>query len=840
MELTRPGYAVIYVILLCALAQGGSEGKRGEDDDFSSSYLLVHPSTKQAEIVPKHRKELTKNIQAKDLDLNAQQKNNDISPILFTENNTNQANESNQAIDPPQPQPSPEQRSHRLLAVSRSLSENDTATSSPPTKNEDDKQPKTTVRGAAAVSGILMALGVSFCYRQVKTNKDEKEDVLVLTSKDYTGGSPKVVRLGDNKDKEEESVTDNNENKTSDNDPVSGSVDNKDKDSNTTSVVETTAPLQVVEHVVELSPTPEAPPPAPLSAPPPPLVPRPPAPLPPTGHGPPPPPPPKLGQGPRPPPPPPRGGRGANQPPPVPSRPLSKRFRNVARQDSFTEVPDPAKPKLKPFFWDKVNAKSDQTMVWHKICGGSFVFDEEQMEFLFGCTNQNKNDRKKEAAQIDTAQLVQIIDKKKAQNLSILLKALNVTTEEVVDAIKEGNELPIELMQTLVKMAPTADEETKLRLYTGNLSDLGPAERFLKVLGDIPFAFKRFECLIFLSTLQEESSNMREYFTTLEVASNKLVKSRLFLKLLEAVLKTGNRMNDGTYRGGAQAFKLDTLLKLSDVKGTDGKTTLLHFVVQEIIRSEGVRALRTAKENGSMSNLETGDSSDENYRSLGIEVVSGLSTELMDVRKAALIDGDLISSTVAKLNHSLSRTQEFLDTEMKNVEEDGEFRACMEGFMEKAKAEVAWLVAEEKRIMGLVKGTADYFHGNSGKEEGLRLFSVVRDFLFILDKVCKEVKETTLKEAKINASQKNNNNTNTNTNNNNDDNNTNNNDNDKESSQSVTAASSTGDDQQQNSGPSEIHRKLFPAIVERRIDDDDDDDFSSDDDDDNDNDKIAP
>ncbi|XP_039126827.1 formin-like protein 15 isoform X2 [Dioscorea cayenensis subsp. rotundata] len=33
----------------------------------------------------------------------------------------------------------------------------------------------------------------------------------------------------------------------------------------------------------------------------------------------------------------------------------------------------------------------------------------------------------------------------------------------------------------------------------------------------------------------------------------------------------------------ADAFKLDTLLKLSDVKGTDGKTRLLHLVIQEII-----------------------------------------------------------------------------------------------------------------------------------------------------------------------------------------------------------------------------------------------------------------
>ena len=34
MELTRPGYAVVYVILLCALAKTGSEGKRWKHEEF--------------------------------------------------------------------------------------------------------------------------------------------------------------------------------------------------------------------------------------------------------------------------------------------------------------------------------------------------------------------------------------------------------------------------------------------------------------------------------------------------------------------------------------------------------------------------------------------------------------------------------------------------------------------------------------------------------------------------------------------------------------------------------------------------------------------------------------
>ncbi|MFS7894140.1 putative formin, FH2 domain-containing protein [Helianthus anomalus] len=68
-----------------------------------------------------------------------------------------------------------------------------------------------------------------------------------------------------------------------------------------------------------------------------------------------------------------------------------------------------------------------------------------------------------------------------------------------------------------------------------------------------------------MCTLQDEEANIKQSFETLEAACVELKKSQLFLKLLEAVLKTGNRMNVRTFRGSATAFKLDTLLKLSDV-----------------------------------------------------------------------------------------------------------------------------------------------------------------------------------------------------------------------------------------------------------------------------------
>ncbi|KAJ8763673.1 hypothetical protein K2173_003145 [Erythroxylum novogranatense] len=551
--------------------------------------------------------------------------------------------------------------------------------------------------------------------------------------------------------------------------------------------------------------------PPPISAgPPPPPPPTPPLPrkagsAAPSPPGPPPPPP--MGSGGKAgsrPPPPPKGGIAPPRPPPamptsskVPRPPVASNSVSNNIGAGMEDNSDAPKAKLKPFFWDKVVANPDHSMVWHQIKSGSFQFNEEMIETLFGhaSSDKNKNGHKKDSSSHDhTPQYVQILDHKKAQNLSILLRALNVTIEEVCDALHEGNELPAELLQTLLKMAPTPDEELKLRLFTGELSELGPAERFLKALVDIPFAFKRLEALLFMCTLEEEVNATKDSFETLEVACKELKSSRLFLKLLEAVLKTGNRMNDGTFRGGAQAFKLDTLLKLSDVKGIDGKTTLLHFVVQEIIRSEGVRAARAAKESRSFSNIsvKTDDlledvASDtiEHYRNLGLQVVSRLSSELENVKKAAVLDAETLTGTVSKLGQSLLRTRDFLNKDMKNLEEDSGFHEILKSFVQNAEASVMGLLEEEKRIMALVKSTGDYFHGKAGKDEGLRLFVIVRDFLIILDKVCKEVREAQQRMQKTLK---------------------------KESS----TASSSSEPRHQPSP--DLRPRLFPAIQERRMD----------------------
>ncbi|KAL5564982.1 hypothetical protein UlMin_028146 [Ulmus minor] len=372
--------------------------------------------------------------------------------------------------------------------------------------------------------------------------------------------------------------------------------------------------------------------------------------------------------------------------PPPPQLPLARFWEIPSGQRP--NVGPPVHPKLKPLHWDKVRTSFDRAM-------------------------ENR-----------------VLDPKKSQNIDILLKALNDTIDEVCEALLEGNadSLGTELLESLQKMAPTKEEERKLKKYKDESPfKLGPIiEKFLKVVLDIPFAFKRVEALLYIANFDYEVDYLKRSFETLEVAWAELRNSKMFMKLLETVLKIGNRMNVGTNRSDAHDFKLDNLLKLVDVKYTDGKTTLLHFVVQEIIRAEGLRLSGANAENTHQSSY----SNDVEFRKLGLQ-------------KATAMDSDVLIREVVKLSGGMTKIAEVLklNEEIAMGESGQKFLELMKEFIKKAEREMVKLQTQEKVALSQMKEITAYFDGSSAKEKAhpFRIFMVVRDFLSILDQVCKEV-----------------------------------------------------------------------------------------------------
>ena len=113
------------------------------------------------------------------------------------------------------------------------------------------------------------------------------------------------------------------------------------------------------------------------------------------------------------------------------------------------------------------------------------------------------------------------------------------------------------------------------------------------------------------------------------------------------------------------------------------------------------------------------------------------------MKKAAAMDSEMLNSEVAKLAGGIAKVMEVikLNEETPLKETSRKFSEAMEGFLKKGEEEIVNIQGQEKNAFRLVKEITEYFHGDLAKEEAhpLRIFMVVRDFLSVLDRVCKEV-----------------------------------------------------------------------------------------------------
>ena len=76
----------------------------------------------------------------------------------------------------------------------------------------------------------------------------------------------------------------------------------------------------------------------------------------------------------------------------------------------------------------------------------------------------------------------------------------------------------LQQLEALVKMIPTKEEEAKLSSYKGDINELGSAEKFLKALLSIPFAFLRAEAMLYRETFEDEVIHLKNSFSMLEVS----------------------------------------------------------------------------------------------------------------------------------------------------------------------------------------------------------------------------------------------------------------------------------------------------------------------------------
>jgi hypothetical protein len=119
-----------------------------------------------------------------------------------------------------------------------------------------------------------------------------------------------------------------------------------------------------------------------------------------------------------------------------------------------------------------------------------------------------------------------------------------------------------------MQIAPTMDEAKALKMYRGAFAELSPPEQFLLVMASVPRLVNKVQALIFRRQFEGLCGEALGGMETLRSACEQLRGSARLRRVLSTVLAAGNQLNAGTARGSAASLRLDSLLKLNDVKVT--------------------------------------------------------------------------------------------------------------------------------------------------------------------------------------------------------------------------------------------------------------------------------
>ncbi|KAF3682742.1 Formin-like protein 20 [Capsicum annuum] len=175
---------------------------------------------------------------------------------------------------------------------------------------------------------------------------------------------------------------------------------------------------------------------------------------------------------------------------------------------------------------------------------------------------------------------VHLIDLRRANNTEIMLTKVKMPLPDMMAAALAMDEsiLDADQVENLIKFCPTKDEMELLKNYTGDKELLGKCEQFFLELMKVPRVESKLRVFLFKIQFISQVTDFKKTLNTVNSACEEVRHSLKLKEILKKILYLGNTLNQGTARGSAVGFKLDSLLKLTDTRATNNKMTLMHYL----------------------------------------------------------------------------------------------------------------------------------------------------------------------------------------------------------------------------------------------------------------------
>ncbi|XP_073181777.1 formin-like protein 1 isoform X10 [Lepidochelys kempii] len=298
------------------------------------------------------------------------------------------------------------------------------------------------------------------------------------------------------------------------------------------------------------------------------------------------------------PPPPPLSVEGGPAPPPPPPPPLGMPAGEVSgpstAASSAVKIKKPIQTKFRMPIFNWVALKPTQ------INGTVFneLNDEKVLQELDMNDFEEQFKTKAQGPSLDISTLkvkavqkapskVTLIESNRAKNLAITLRKGGLSIDSICKAIEtyDLQSLSLDFLELLQRFLPTEYELTLIRKYEKEqrpLEELSDEDIFMIKFSQIPRLADRMNIMTFLGNFSDTAQLLMPQLNAIIAASMSLKSSTKLRNILEIVLAFGNYMNSSK-RGAAYGFRLQSLDALLEMKSTDRKQTLLHYIVRVIM-----------------------------------------------------------------------------------------------------------------------------------------------------------------------------------------------------------------------------------------------------------------
>ncbi|XP_012855789.1 PREDICTED: formin-like protein 17, partial [Erythranthe guttata] len=248
------------------------------------------------------------------------------------------------------------------------------------------------------------------------------------------------------------------------------------------------------------------------------------------------------------------------------------------------------KTSLKPYHWLKLT-RAMQGSLWAEAqkpdeASKAPELDMSELESLFSATVSNSdhvgppgktNRRGSGPLRPDKVHLIEL---RRAYNCEIMLTKVKVPLSDLMNSVLalDDSALDIDQVDNLIKFCPTKDEIELLKNYKGDKENLGKCEQFFTELMKVPRVESKLRVFSFKIHFFSQISDLGTSLNIVNSASEEVRNSVKLKRIMQTILSLGNALNQGTARGSAVGFRLDSLLKLTETRARNNKITLMHYL----------------------------------------------------------------------------------------------------------------------------------------------------------------------------------------------------------------------------------------------------------------------